>query len=156
MSRSGGVDYKELAEFQKKMERLAETMSVDIEFLAKQTAQMLLAKVIKATPVGRYDGAAYVCESKLSHKGMRKKSGKKGGTLRRAWTGNVYRSGNLVAIKIENPMFYAPYVEYGHRTVNGGWAEGHFMMTTSVNEVLRDGPAILERKIKNLIESRLR
>ncbi|MEY8367544.1 HK97 gp10 family phage protein [Anaerovoracaceae bacterium 42-11] len=156
MGRNGGCDFSELQAFAERMEHLAETMNVEIEFLAKQIAQMLLEKVIKATPVGRYDGAAYVCESKLSHKGMRNKNGKKGGTLRRAWTGSVYRSGNLVVVKIENPMFYAPYVEYGHRTVNGGWAEGHFMMTTSVNEVLRDGPAILEKKIAQRMEASLR
>lgn len=156
MGRNGGCDFSELTAFAKKMEHLAETMNIEVEFLAKQIAQMLLEKVTKATPVGRYDGAAYVCESKLHHKGLRKKNGNNGSTLRRAWTPRVYRSGNLVNIEIKNPVEYASYVEYGHRTVNGGWAMGHFMMTLSVYEVQRDGPAILEKKIQKWMEANLK
>lgn len=167
MGRSGGCDFSELTAFQERMERLANDMGIDIEYLAKQTAAMLLKRVTELTPVGRYDGAAYVCESKLHHKGMRKKNGNNGSTLRKSWTSRVYRSGNLVTIEIKNPVKYASYVENGHRirkkvgtpeneNVTYGWAMGHFMMTLSVYEVQRDAPGILEKKIKKEMEAALR
>ncbi|WP_160202456.1 MULTISPECIES: HK97 gp10 family phage protein [Clostridia] len=156
MGRNGGCDFSELEAFQQKMETLANNMNANIEVLAKQTAALLLATAIKRTPVGRYDGKAYVCEGKLHHKGMRKTNGNNGSTLKKNWTSRVYRSGNLIALEIENPIEYASYVEYGHRTVNGGWAPGHHIMKFSVEEVQRNGFPKLERKIQRLVEAALR
>ena len=64
-------------------------------------------------------------------------SGKKGGTLRRGWTGEkrasaqgyadsltVNHFGDTYVIEIVNPVEYASYVEYGHRTANhSGWVK---------------------------------
>lgn len=82
-----------------------------------------MAKVIKRTPVGQYEPS----------------SGKTGGTLRRGWTAKteeeamkgavpgakafvdslqVTKSGDVYQIEIINPVHYASYVEYGHRTRN--------------------------------------
>jgi len=104
-----------------------------------------------------------------------KTSGKLGGTLRRGWTSqthesakhgtgsgsdsvsyanslNVAKSGNEYTIEIINPVNYASYVEYGHRTRSGkGWVEGRRMLTISEDELQRDAPGILERKLKSFI-----
>lgn len=144
----GSVNIEGLEAFRRKMEEqlTGSNLQAFIESCAKEIAARLLAKVIKRTPVGRYP----------------KGSGKKGGTLRRGWTaGNqqnargmkVVRSGNVYVIEIVNPVEYAPYVEYGHRTIGGrGWVEGRFMLTISAKEIQADAPRILEQKLKRKLE----
>ena len=143
MSRWGNVDYRALKEFQKKLEKL-ETMQREFcEAAAKELAARLLRKVIQRTPVGQYPEG----------------SGMVGGTLRRGWTGNtnrgasyaqslpVRREGNNYVIDIINPVEYASYVEYGHRTRgHKGWVQGRFMLTVSVDEIQSAAPKILEKK----------
>jgi hypothetical protein len=166
MAKWGKVDYKQLKEFQKKLERL---QKVDFEAFcqeaAKELAARLLAKVIKRTPVGKYE----------------KSTGKTGGTLRRGWTAkteaeaeggsgkktlsnnealdyvnslNVTKVGNMYQIEIINPVHYASYVEYGHRTRDHkGWVPGRFMLTISENELKTQAPKILEKKLLKYLTS---
>lgn len=115
----------------------------------KELAARLLRKIIKRTPVGQYPSG----------------SGRVGGTLRRGWTGGqksnaqkfadsftVTHKGDSYIVEIRNDVEYAPYVEYGHRTRGGkGWVQGQFMMTISEQELRRQAPAILEKKLNNWI-----
>lgn len=102
-------------------------------------------------------------------------SGKMGGTLRRGWTSKTHaeaaggsgkgenakayadsltinHSGNILVIDIVNPVEYASYVEYGHRTANHkGWVQGHFMLTISEQEIQEIAPKVLEAKIKTYL-----
>ena len=73
MASGGNVDFRELQEFRRKMEASLNDDQINdfIESCAKELAARLLAKVIKRTPVGQYPAS----------------TGKKGGTLRRGWTG---------------------------------------------------------------------
>lgn len=153
----GNCDYRQLQRLQQKLNRL---QSGDIDTFcrtcAKELAARLLAKVIKRTPVGDYpDG-----------------SGKTGGTLRRGWTAgkeNMSEKGNVIGVRgasgyvssleinkvgdtyqieIINPVEYAPYVEFGHRTRNHeGWVPGRFMLTISEKELESQAPKVLERKL---------
>lgn len=120
-----------------------------VEACAKELAARLLRMVVKRTPVGEYP----------------KSSGKKGGTLRRGWTGEkrssaqnyadsltVHHFGDTYVIEIVNPVEYASYVEYGHRTANHkGWVKGKFMMTISEQELEKIAPKVLENKIKKYL-----
>ena len=142
------MDFRDLENFRKKIENSLGANHIDlfIESCAKELAARLLAKVIKRTPVGQYP----------------KSSGKKGGTLRRGWTGGksqaansyagnlkVNHFGNVYVVEIINPVEYAPYVEFGHRTRNHeGWVEGKFMLTISEQEIEQDAPRVLENKLK--------
>lgn len=141
----GGCNFSELVEFRKKMETLTNNMGEILDICARELAQRLMAKVIKRTPVGKYPAG----------------TGKVGGNLHRGWSQGgkykIYHSASACMIEISNPAEYASYVEYGHRTANHtGWVPGHFMMTISVEEIQRDAPAILERKIKKLMEAQLK
>lgn len=141
----GGCDFGELIEFQKKMLTLTNNMGEILDICARELAQRLMAKVIKRTPVGKYPAG----------------TGKVGGTLRRGWSQGgkykIYHSASACMIEISNPVEYASYVEYGHRTANHtGWVPGRFMMTISVEEIQRDALAILEKKIKKLMEAQLK
>jgi hypothetical protein len=121
-------------------------------------AARLLAKVIKRTPVGQYEES----------------TGVTGGTLRRGWTAEteeaaksggssdakayvdslqITKIGNVYQIEIINPVFYASYVEYGHRTLDHkGWVEGRFMLTISEKELDTQAPSILEKKLLKYLE----
>lgn len=138
-----------LKDFQKQLEKIQDPDAF-VEACAKELAARLLAKVIKRTPVGQYP----------------KGSGKKGGTLRRGWTGEkrssasnyaesltVHHFGDTYVIEIVNPVEYASYVEFGHRTRNHkGWVKGQFMMTISENELRSIAPKVLEQKVLKYLQ----
>lgn len=149
MGRMGKFNFRELKDFEQKLKSMKDPDAF-VESCAKELAARLLAKVIKRTPVGDYP----------------KSSGKKGGTLRRGWTGEkrasasayadsltVHHFGDTYVIEIVNPVEYASYVEYGHRTPNHkGWVMGKFMMTISEQELQEIAPKVLERKVKKYME----
>ncbi|MCM1136760.1 MAG: HK97 gp10 family phage protein [Clostridium sp.] len=152
--RWGSADFRQLQELERKIDKLERAdFAKFCREAAKELAQRLLAKVVKRTPVGDYSGDAYVCETGQSHQG-RYVPGKVGGTLRRGWTvGEVEKESDEYRVEIINPVEYAPYVEYGHRTANGkGWVNGHFMLTISVQEVENLMPALLEKRLYELLK----
>lgn len=161
MARWGRTDFKQLKRLQERVQKLSRVEYEKFcEDAAKEIAARLLAKVIKRTPVGQYN------------------DGRVGGTLRRGWTSqshreaelsstfgggggakkyadsmNVTKNGNTYTIEVINPVEYAMYVEYGHRTPNGqGWVSGRFMMTISADEVETAVPRIIERKLLKLLK----
>ena len=112
--------------------------------VSKELAARLLALVIPRTPVGQYPKA----------------SGKKGGTLRRGWTAGsgaqayaqglpVSKQGGSYVIEVINPVHYASYVEFGHRTPSGkGWVPGQYFLTLSEQELRGLAPGIIEKKLE--------
>ena len=50
-------------------------------------------------------------------------------------------------MEIVNPVDYASYVEFGHRTVNGGWVEGRYMLTISEEKLKTVAPSALESMV---------
>lgn len=148
MGRMGNFNIDGLKKFSDELNKLQDP-DLFVEACAKELAARLLAMVVKRTPVGEYP----------------KSSGKKGGTLRRGWTGEkrssaqnyadsltVHHFGDTYVIEIVNPVEYASYVEYGHRTANHkGWVKGRFMMTISEQELEKIAPKVLENKIKKYL-----
>lgn len=139
MKRWGSIDAGELAALQKRLSVLSEQqMKLFYVAAAKELAARLLRKVKKRTPVGQYPSG----------------SGRTGGTLRRGWTvdTDVKVIGDTYEITVFNPVEYAPYVEFGHRTANHrGWVQGRFMLTRSEVELDAQAPGILERKLTKMI-----
>lgn len=134
--RWGKVDYRQLKKLQERMQKLEKAeLEKFCEAMAKEIAARLLAKAIKRTPVGQYE------------------DGRVGGTLRRGWTvGSITKKGNTYEIEVFNPVEYAMYVEFGHRTRNHkGWVPGRFMMTISADELQKDAPKIIEKKLVKLL-----
>lgn len=102
---------------------------------------------------------------------LKKSSGLTGGTLRRGWTAQasgsgaeglktrgaaeyvdtlkVHHFGDTYVIEIINPVEYASYVEFGHRTANHkGWVKGQFMLTISERELQAQAPKMIEKKLE--------
>ena len=149
MGKYGSCNFDDLKDLKRKLEILEKQKAEEfMEACAKELAARLLAKVIKRTPVGQYPSG----------------SGKVGGTLRRGWTAGknqnaisyaqslqIQHVGDVYKIVITNPVDYASYVEFGHRTRNHkGWVEGKFMLTIS-EQIQTIAPRVLENKIKKLL-----
>lgn len=148
MARMGKFKASGMKEFRDKLNKLQDP-DVFVESCTKELAARLLRMVVKRTPVGDYP----------------KGSGKKGGTLRRGWTGEKRASaagyaeslkinhfGKTYVVEIVNPVEYAAYVEYGHRTANHkGWVPGVFMMTISEQELENITPKVLENRLKKYL-----
>lgn len=141
--RGNGFNFEELNDFKDKLEKLESAEKEKImEMAIKRVASRFLREALKITPVGNYN------------------DGRVGGTLRRGWTANgqrnaelsatfggdndftgalnrvkVRRRGNVYVIEIENVVEYASYVNYGHRTRNGGWVEGQFFMEIAADKI---------------------
>lgn len=144
-------DKKELEKLQKQLEELEKGKARDkfFEDCAKDLAARLLSLVKPKTPVGVYDDPS-----------------RKGGTLRRGWTGGkntdaeafaksleIEKSGKTYTITVENNVEYAPYVEYGHRTRGGkGFVQGKHMLETSEQELKALSPKILQDKLEKFLK----
>ena len=64
----------------------------------------------------------------------------------------VEKSGDYYIIRVINPIYYASYVEFGHRTADHkGWVEGQFFMTLSEDDLESIAPNILEKKLDKLL-----
>lgn len=151
MGRMGSFNANDLKKFQKELEKLNKSADAFLQACAKELAARLLRLVIKRTPVGEYP----------------ENSGKKGGTLRRGWTGEedasakgyadsleIQHNGETYFIEIINSISYGVYVEYGHRTPDHkGWVPGRFMMTISERELEKIAPKVLEKKLEKLLRS---
>ena len=145
-------DKKELEKLQKQLEELEKGKARDkfFEDCAKEMAARLLSLVVHKTPEGVYPND----------------SSRKGGNLRRGWTGGkkmdaeafaksleIEKSGKTYTIIVENNVEYAPYVEYGHRTRGGkGFVPGKRMLETSEQELKALAPKILQDKLENFLK----
>lgn len=159
MGRTGKFSMSDMKKLQAMLKKIHDAdKDAFLEACAKELAARLMAKVIKRTPVGDYP----------------KGSGRKGGTLKRGWTTQksgsgaeglkvrsarkfvdtlkVHKFGGVFVIEIENPIEYASYVEYGHRTAtHKGWVPGRFMLTISEQEIQAIAPKVLEKKIMKFL-----
>ena len=167
------MDIREFEKFQKKLEKMAkeEELQKLNEKAIKELAARFLRRVIERTPTGNYsDIIEFDTEDGKHVKFKSKKNvGKQGGTLKRGWTAKtqeeaeknetdinsflkgmvVQKKGDTYEITITNPVDYAEYVEYGHRTANHkGWVEGRFMMTVSEEELRQDADKIVQKKFE--------
>ena len=140
-----GANYKQLSKFAKDIERLNQSQKEEfMNACCKELAARLLQKVINNTASDT-------------------------GTLRRGWTVathedaaagqrvsvkewcdsvEVRKQGNTYVLNVINPVNYATYYEYGHRTPSGaGWVEGHFPLTIAEAELNAVSDGILAKKL---------
>lgn len=174
MARWGKCEYKELQALQKRLETLQKhDWDSCCNRVAQDLANILLAKVKSATPVGdtvchSVDMTDSKGEAILYQRGKRKGQAKQrkvvdheGGKLRRAWgIGPVTHVGGEYQVEVFNNEEYASYVEYGHRQLPGRyvpaigkqlkkvWVDGKFMMTISEKELMAMTPKLLASRME--------
>lgn len=59
--------------------------------------------------------------------------------------GEIRQVGNSLEITVGNSADYASYIEYGHSLRNGGWFQGGFMLTISIDEIERAMPSRFQK-----------
>ena len=64
----------------------------------------------------------------------------------------MFKQGNNYYIEVINPVEYASYVEFGHRTPSGkGWVSGQYFLTLSEHELEKVAPKVLEKRLTELL-----
>jgi len=123
----------------------------EFEKLAKTFKKALDERVIERFIQDFLLEMAYRAERKI-----KKRTPVDTGELRRNWqVGRVERRGNAYQVEIFNNTHYAQFVEYGHRTGADltKWVEGRFMMTISMQEIERELPRYLEKRMIELLDN---
>ena len=130
---SRNVNYRELEAFKNKIDKLSKIGLDKVEqSLCKNLANRVVRAAVKTTPV---DTGHLKGNYRLSA---------------------VYPTGNGYTITVYNPVKYAPYVEYGHRTRGGGWCDGKYMLTKATEQVKKNANAIVEKAITKEIQRALK
>lgn len=62
----------------------------------------------------------------------------------------VKREGGTTHIELVNQTRYAAAVEYGHRTINGGFVKGYYMLKRSTALTKRALPKVLHRAFEKV------
>ncbi len=153
MAKWGKCDFRQLKKLQKKMEKFSKIENEEFcEMCAKHLAARLLSRVIKETPVGRYDNKPIYYVTKNQNLAMfYGDNNRQGGTLRRSWseenkTVHVKHKGNEFICEIVNSTEYAYYFEYGHRRADHkGWINGRFVLEKSTLQLDAQAPRIVEK-----------
>ena len=144
------ANYKQLAKFAKDIEKLNAAQKQEfLEACCKELAARLLQKVINNTKADT--GTLRRGWTVDTHE--KAASGTKVGV--KEWCDNVSvrKQGNTYILDVTNPVDYAPYYEWGHRTSNGaGWVEGHFVLTIAETELNAVSDAILAKKLQKYME----
>ena len=182
----GKCDYKELQRLNEKLKKLEKTdFDAVCRRAADKLAQILLAKVVKRTPVGvkpKYEGGektvkvtsetsgktkTFLTKERADYETMILNYWKdhQGGALRRAWQVlPVEKTGDQYVVTVVNELYYASYVEFGHRQTPGryvpalgkalkaSWVKGKFMLTISEKELTRLAPKMLEAELDRAVE----
>lgn len=135
-----------------------------IERASRRAAAEILADAKQNTPVGKYGKK----KGKKSKKGKKEQKGEKdekgdngkkgrtakrvGGTLKKGWKISQYpkTAGCVTTIEISNPVHYASYVEHGHKTRNGGFVQGKFMLEKAVNRTHNRLQEIFDAELKKI------
>lgn len=144
------ANYKQLSKFAKDLERLNQSQKEEfLQSCCKELAARLLQKVINNTV-------------------------SKTGTLRRGWTVDTHedaasgknvgykewcdkvevkKQGDTYILNVINPVYYASYVEYGHRKSNGAdWVDGKFILTNAEAELNAVSDGILAKKLRKFMK----
>lgn len=162
MAKWGDANFDDLLKLKERLDALRKVgLEEFISKVARELAARLLAEVIPRTPVGKYPT----------------ETGKKGGTLRRGWTGGVDKAissyaaslpiekqGSEYIITIENPVEYGIYVEYGHRQTPGrfvpaigkrlvvSFVPGQFMLRKSETYIDSFKDKLIEKRLVELLK----
>jgi len=161
----GKADFKEFKKLAEQIEKAEKESQEFCESVVKELLARLLAKVIPATPVG--DGTlrrGWISGSEGEAQGGGDVSS--GEITAYAESVDIRKNGDVYEIEIINPVNHALFKEYGHRTRQGTgtapnykpkpggqvWVEGSFMLTISEQDLKREAPNIIKKKLEKFLK----
>ena len=108
------VDFSGVKEMTQRLQGLEKSVNGFLQDFGEQVAHKVMTLAMERTPVDT-------------------------GKLKASWSvGEVELSGNTLRVEIKNAAEHADFKEFGHHTRNGGWVDGKYMLTYSIDEVLQD------------------
>lgn len=155
------LDYSNFENFMEYFQKQIEPAKIDRFMKRTLNAEGTLLKktVQERTPIGVYQDhwVEFTTKNGKHVKFWASAHGKQGGTLQKGWKkSRVVASGGDYEQKVYNKVYYAPHVEYGHRTRNGGRVPGRFMLRASAGEVGQRMAIRVNRKYIELLKKVMR
>lgn len=174
------VDVRGLEAYMRQLQKLADKKAMDAlcQRCAKELAARLLRKVFKNTQPSdditaellvwrkTTNGARKVVKDRQGNPKVKSTVVHQGGTLRRGWkSSSGIMKGHIYTIEVYNNVFYAAYVEYGHRQTPGrfvpaigkrlkkSWVDGKFIMTKAVIDINKIAQPYVERELNKYMRS---
>ena len=165
------VDVSALKDFKQRLETLTDSqVDAFMNRAVRECANWLLSLVIPRTPVGKIHGGT-LRRGWLNNTGNQ--TGKGAGTnvsasqiTARANSMNVERGKRGgYSVTVTNPVYYASYVEYGHRQTPGryvpaigkrlvkSWVEGQHFLKLSEEELREIAPEMLEELLNEFLRT---
>jgi hypothetical protein len=165
------VDVSALKDFKQRLETLTDSqVDAFMNRAVRECANWLLSLVIPRTPVGKVHGGT-LRRGWLNNTGNQ--AGKGAGTnvsasqiTARANSMNVERGKRGgYSVTVTNPVYYASYVEYGHRQTPGryvpaigkrlvkNWVEGQHFLKLSEEELREIAPEMLEELLNEFLRT---
>lgn len=154
-----------------------------LRFLREVIKITPVADSIKVNRRIKDDQGEYVRFKKGKNKGKiktKRVTNHTGGTLRRGWlvktekeaeankkaptvvditnflsSVKVAKRGNKYALRIINPVHYAIYVNYGHRTRSGGFVEGQYFLERAEEYINRNADRYIQKKLDEYLKGAL-
>lgn len=153
MARYIDVNIQELEDFKNRLETLKDDLKTDFKDITSEVGTRVLNRTIDYTPTGKYNKPVDFVTKDGKHVHFTPHTGKMGGTLKEGWQGSLTSGTKNYVFKIQNPVYYAPYVEEGHRTVNGGFCDGAHMLRRAVSETQPEFEQMIQARIIDKIRS---
>lgn len=158
----GDFDYKQFEEYVKKFETATKKFEDWLKTFLLQQAQRCIARTkqrqnaLDLIDTGFMINAWYVGdEAHVIKQGADGKftSDFASSFASKASINSVKQIGNNLEIEVGNIAEYASYVEYGHSTRNGGWVQGGFMITISIDEIQQAMPTRFNNELLKFLKN---
>ena len=131
---------KDYSQFRKQLVSLGADLQESAKRIVAGMRDMAYAVTVKNTPAGSYPA----------------RSGMQGGTLKRSWErGKTLRVGNGWQSDYHNNVYYAIYVNNGHRQVNRrgettGYVQGNRMMEQGIDTARRQSGTVTRQEMERV------
>ena len=157
-----GFDYSQFEEFVKKYDNMIKEFENWLKLFLLQQAQRCIARTKqRQRGLDLIDTGFMINAWTIGNEAKAIKQGKDGkftSDYNSAFANQasiddvkVSPSGEL-EITLGNIAEYASYVELGHSTRNGGWVQGGFMLTVSMDEINNAMPTRFQREFENFLK----
>lgn len=154
MSKSD-FDFRAFEKYVKNFEKITEEFNVFLKTFLLQQAQRCVSSAKKKTPV---DTGAMRASWGIGNQIISLRSTGKGNSVEfdpeNSTIADINVVGNNFEVTIWNGMEYSSYIEYGHSTTSGGWVEGQFILTISINDVEKAMPSRFQTAFKTFLAER--
>lgn len=158
MSKDFNFDYKDFEEYVTKFEKMTRDFETFLKTFLLQQAQRCINEAKKNTPVdtGALRASWGIGSQTLVLKSSLDEFGKQNVSIdtENSTIADISVVGDNFEVTIWNGMDYASYVEYGHRTTSGGFVQGVFMLTISIDKVSRAMPSRFQTAFKQFLKER--